>query len=366
MFDGITGKIKICRFVLFFWWAICQISASAQPPAGYYDSAEGLTGKYLQQSLHDIIDNHMVIPYADLYDCFRLTDVKSDSLVWDMYSDKPGGIPAYLYFYGKNQECGNYDSESDCFNREHSFPKSWFNDAAPMLSDLFHLYPTDGYVNNRRANYPFGETKNPSWTSTNGSKTGPCSFPGYSGIIFEPIDEYKGDFARTFFYMAVRYFGEDKSWTGSDMVTGAEPKSWAKNMLLAWHRKDTVSLKEAKRNNAVFSIQKNRNPFIDKPQLAEKIWALPDAFPEIEIEEPELKLYPNPTSGYLNLRINRISPDNQIVLIYSAAGVMVRQFRMDQEVMKIETGGMHAGMYLVRVVSGTCVLSSYFVKVGNL
>jgi endonuclease I len=355
-----TGhRILILTILTIVWYSV-----HSQPPAGYYDSTEGLTGKNLQQVLHDIIDNHTVIPYADLYDCFRLTDVKNDSLVWDMYSDRPGGTPAYLYFYGKRQECGNYNSEADCFNREHSFPKSWFNDAIPMLSDLFHLYPTDGYVNNRRANYPFGETKNPSWTSTNGSKTGPCSFPGYSGIIFEPIDEYKGDFARTFFYMAVRYFGEDGFWAGSDMVTGAEPKTWAKNLLLSWHRNDSVSMKEVKRNNEVYHFQKNRNPFIDQPRLAEKIWGIPDAIMAVEKEEPELKLYPNPALDYINLKLCTKNPDDLVVNIYSVSGVIVKQFSMNREIMKIETSGLHSGLYQIRVVSKEAVLSGFFCKVS--
>ena len=357
--------MKICRFIMFFSGVICWTFSSSQPPAGYYDSAEGLTGKILQQELHNIIDNHTVIPYADLYNSFRLTDVRNDSIVWDMYSDRPGGTPAYLYFYGKGQECGNYNSEADCYNREHSFPKSWFNDGIPMLSDLFHLYPTDGYVNNRRANYPFGETKNPSWTSTNGSKTGPCSFPGYSGIIFEPIDDYKGDFARTFFYMAVRYFGEDGSWAGSDMVTGAEPKSWAKNLLLSWHRKDTVSVKEVKRNNAVYQFQKNRNPFIDQPRLAEKIWGLPDASVAVINDEPGLELYPNPASDYLNIRITGKFPVHRVVVLYSVSGVLVNHFLMNQEILKVETGGLHSGMYQVRVISEEGVFTGFFRKVND-
>jgi endonuclease I len=76
-----------------------------------------------------------------------------------------------------------------------------------MNSDLFQIYPTDGYVNQKRGNYPYGETNNASWISTNGSKLGACSVSGYNGTIFEPINEYKGDIARTYFYMATRYYG---------------------------------------------------------------------------------------------------------------------------------------------------------------
>ncbi len=122
-------------------------------PAGYYDSAAGLTGTALQQALHDIIDNHTSVTYDDLWTHFQNTDKKSDGTVWDMYSDIPSGTPPYTYIFVTNQ-CGSsgYDSEADCYNREHSFPKSWFggDDQYPMYSDLFHMYPTDGWVNNKR------------------------------------------------------------------------------------------------------------------------------------------------------------------------------------------------------------------------
>src|SRR5665648_900188 len=165
-------RMQTRRVFLGFLAGIILISAGAQPPAGYYDPASGKTGKALQQSLHDIIDNHTVLTYSDLWTSFQNTDKKADGTVWDMYSDTPGGTPAYTFTFSTDQ-CGNYSAEGDCYNREHSFPKSWFNDASPMYTDLFHLYPTDGYVNNRRGNYPFGETASPLWTSTNGSMVGP-------------------------------------------------------------------------------------------------------------------------------------------------------------------------------------------------
>ncbi|OFY71803.1 MAG: hypothetical protein A2265_01200, partial [Bacteroidetes bacterium RIFOXYA12_FULL_33_9] len=176
--------------------------------------------------------------------------------------------------------CGNYNSENDCYNREHSWPQSWFDESSPMVSDLFHVYPTDGYVNGKRANYPYGEVNSPNWTSMNGSKLGTCSYPGYTGIVFEPIDAYKGDFARTYFYMSTRYYGEDAGWTGSPMVNGAELEPWAMKMMLEWSDADPVSQKEIDRNNAVYGIQNNRNPFIDHPEYAMEIWR----YDEVEFE----------------------------------------------------------------------------------
>ncbi len=251
----------------------------AQIPDGYYNPASGLNGTALQQALHDIIDGHQEQSYAALWTHFQTTDVKANGKVWDMYSDIPDGIPPYEYTFVVDQ-CGNYSGEGSCYNREHSWPKSWFNNGYPMYTDLFHLVPTDGAVNGARGNYPYGEVSNPSWTSLNGSKRGPCSYPGYTGTVFEPIAAYKGDFARNYFYMSTRYYNEDGSWDSNDMVDGSQLLDWALNMLLEWHTADPVSQKELDRNNAIYAIQNNRNPFIDHPEYAAIIWAGAVAGPE--------------------------------------------------------------------------------------
>lgn len=242
----------------------------AQAPPGYYSSTYLLSGNDLKVALFDIIKNHTVRDYTVLWTYFPSTDVNSAGKVWDMYSDNPSGTDPYVYTFGTNQ-CGNYSSEGDCYNREHSFPKSWFNDGTPMISDLFHIYPTDGAVNGKRSNYPYGVVTSPTWTSLNGSKLGNCSYPGYSGVVFEPIDEYKGDFARSYFYMMVRYMNVTPTWV-TDMMTGGDLSIWAENMLLDWSTNDPVSQKEIDRNNEVYAIQNNRNPFIDHPEWANFIW----------------------------------------------------------------------------------------------
>jgi endonuclease I len=263
-----------------------SIATFSQIPPGYYDSAAGLSGQQLRAALQSIIDDHQEQSYSSLWTHFQTTDDMANGRVWDMYSDIPGGNPAYTFTFVTDQ-CGDYSSEGDCYNREHSFPKSWFNDAAPMVTDLFHIYPTDGYVNGKRSNYPFGEVSNATWTSTNGSKVGNCSFTGYSGIVFEPIDEYKGDFARTYFYMMTRYMDLISSWN-SDMLSGNDLSSWAKEMLLEWDGSDPVSQKEIDRNNAVYQIQENRNPFIDHPEYTGLIWGFPSGLNEPG--NPEIKV----------------------------------------------------------------------------
>ncbi|MBR4218329.1 MAG: endonuclease [Bacteroidales bacterium] len=250
-------------------WAV---SAIAQPPANYYNAANGLTGDQLKVALHNIIKVHTSISYSQIWNAFWSTDNKGNGVVWDMYSDRPNGTPPYTYALGQDQ-CGSYNSEGDCYNREHSWPQSWFNEQSTPRTDMHHIFATDGYVNNRRSNYPFGEVGAASWTSQNGSKLGSCKTPGYSGTVFEPIDAYKGDFARAIMYMSVRYYGEDSGWGSSDMTSKSVIKPWAIALLLRWNKQDPVSQKEIDRNNAIYNdYQHNRNPFVDHPEYADMIW----------------------------------------------------------------------------------------------
>jgi endonuclease I len=264
--------MKITRSALFFLLFSASLASNAQIPPGYYNPATGLSGTALQQALHDIIDNHTVVSYNSLWTWYKQTDKKSNGKVWDMYSDIPGGTPPYEYTFVTNQ-CGNYNSEADCYNREHSWPESWFNGLSPMSSDIFHIVPSDGYVNGRRGNYPYGKVGSATWTSLNGSKLGTCVSPGYSGTVFEPIDAYKGDFARAYFYMETRYYNEGSSWPGSPMASGSQLLPWGQTLMMLWHLMDPVSQKEINRNDSIYkNVQHNRNPFVDHPEYAALIW----------------------------------------------------------------------------------------------
>ena len=257
---------------LLFFLVATTTGLWAQIPDGYYNNANGKTGDELKEALHDIIKDHTTISYQQIWNAFWSTDNKGNNVVWDMYSD--GANYSYNYT-DSNHQCGEYNSEGDCYNREHSWPQSWFsgNDQATPSRDLHHVFPTDGFVNNQRGNNPFGEVSTASWTSQNGSKLGTCkSSLGYNGTVFEPIDEYKGDFARALMYMSVRYYGEDSNWGTSGMTNKSEILPWAMTMLLRWCDEDPVSDKETVRNNAVYGIQNNRNPFIDHPEYARMIW----------------------------------------------------------------------------------------------
>lgn len=272
--------MKSALTAIFFCLAITAI---AQIPPGYYDSAQGLNGHALRTALHDIIDDHDVQSYSSLWNHLEDTDNKGGNTVWDMYSDQPGGTPDYEYQFGSDQ-CGSYGGEGDCFNREHSFPQSWYGNGAPMESDLFHVYPTDGYVNGQRDSDPYGEVDGAFWTSTNGGKSGPNVFPGFVGTVFEPIDEYKGDLARGYFYMLTRYMDISGGWN-SPMLNMGNFSGWAAEMLIQWHLDDPVSAKEIDRNNAVHDIQDNRNPYIDNPEWATAVWPVFVGIKEVDIEQ---------------------------------------------------------------------------------
>ncbi|EJW91916.1 endonuclease I [gut metagenome] len=248
---------------------LIPLIAQAQRHPSYYQSAKGANGYNLKTALFRIISEHEARSYKQLWQDFKKTDVRPDGKIWDIYSNATNYTP------GGSAQGANYKKEGDSYNREHSFPKSWFDDGHPMYTDLFHLYPSDGYVNNRRSNYPFGETNGETYTSKNGySKLGSCTTPGYNGTVFEPNDELKGDLARTYFYMATAYEDKIASWHSPMLAGNKYPAyaKWAIDMLLHWAQEDPVSEKEIARNEAVYQIQRNRNPFIDYPGLEQYIW----------------------------------------------------------------------------------------------
>ena len=252
------GLVAIVSLISFSLWA--------EAPAGYYDAAIGKSGEALQKSLSVIISNADNVGYDGLWEVYKTTDRRPDGKVWDMYSD------ATDFTFGTDK-CGNYKNEGDCYNREHSVPKSWFSKASPMYSDAWHVYPTDGKINSYRSNNPFGEVGSGASSSKNGfSKWGSCVTPGYTGTVFEPNDEYKGDFARTYFYFATRYQDRIDNWGGIFISTYPHIVKWQLDMLLRWNELDPVSQKEIDRNDAVQKEQGNRNPFIDYPELVDLIF----------------------------------------------------------------------------------------------
>ncbi len=240
----------------------------------YYESTNGKAGAALKTAFFHVISGSIHGSYDGLWAIYRTSDRRADGKLYDIYSNTTN------YVIGSSAQGHPYSGEGDGYNREHTVPKSWFFEEKPMIYDAHHILPSDGYVNNRRSNFPYGETKGEKYQSNNGfSKLGRCTLPGYGGTVFEPNDEYKGDLARIYFYMVTCYESNVSNWSsangGTNIFTGNAYKpfvKWQMDMLLRWAKKDPVSDKEIKRNEAVAKAQGNRNPFVDYPGLEDYIW----------------------------------------------------------------------------------------------
>lgn len=265
------------RIIAFAIFAVQVLTAFSAIPVGYYNGADHKIGDAVLDALFQKIKGHTAISYKGLEPYYEITDWRSDEKfdgIWDMYST----CEFTMADANKQQK-----AVCDGWNKEHSIPQSWFKEKSPMKSDLFHVYPTDARVNNFRSNLPYGECAGDNGTGISNNtgkhalgKVGNSTFEGYSGRVFEPVDEYKGDFARTYFYMVARYRDQALNYSeGAKVFTKngtTNLTDYAVKLFLKWHREDPVSQKEIDRNEAVFGIQKNRNPFIDYPYLAEYIW----------------------------------------------------------------------------------------------
>jgi len=245
-----------------------SLSALAQGPNNsgtYYKNANGKKGAELKTALYNIISPHTNIGYDGLYEAYKQTDKRADGYLRDWYSNATN--------YTWNDKGGN-SSEGAGWNREHTVPQSWFGSGLPK-SDVVQVVPTDCWVNGMRSNYPLAEVGTVEKQSKNGySKLGSCKTAGYSGKVFEPNDEIKGDMARIYFYMVTCYENLATGWGHSVFSTSKYPgfMDWYLTMLMRWSKQDPVDEVERARNNAVWSVQANRNPFVDYPGLEDYVW----------------------------------------------------------------------------------------------
>ena len=279
-------------FILCCFFALAITAKTVTPAASlpaYYEDIQGKSGKSLFDAVQKVTkEGYTSLGYDGLWGAFKTTDKKSNGKVWDMYSD-------CSWTFGSDQ-CGSYSSECDCYNREHSIPKSWFGGSTSGPGcDIFHLVPTDGKVNGMRSNYAFGEVSSASYTYDGAKKGSAKSITiiggntiagntgttiSCSGTVFEPRDEYKGDFARGYMGSLLKWAGDQSFTTGEGskiFTTNFTTSSFGLTkygvaLLMKWHRQDPVSQKEVARNNGIQQTQGNRNPFIDYPYLAEFIW----------------------------------------------------------------------------------------------
>ncbi len=278
----------------------------------YYESIDGASGKDLMDAIQLVAKigyRTDDFRYDSIWLAFQHTDMRLDGYIWEIYSD--------CDFVYEKDRTSNTSQTGECkgYNREHAMCQSWFGTASlagkemssskknSPGSDIFHIYPTAYGMNSRRGNRPYGEVLTAANVSGNGTKYGTPKSISVSNTIagafveastsmstnvLEPIDEYKGDIARSYFGTMVKWAGEwafNKAEEGRvifDATIDADTHYGPENnygltpygvaMLIKWHRQDPVSQKEIDRNNGIQLTQGNRNPFIDYPYLAEYIW----------------------------------------------------------------------------------------------
>jgi len=272
-------------------------SNSLGVPVNYYSNTAEKSCAVLKTQLKTIISTgHTPKTYGDLWGQYQVSDIKprevgpgtSATVIWDVYSDNPTGTDPYNFTpgpvsLGGQQDNGtNTSTEGQFYNREHSVPLSWFGGSTGnpgAATDYLHIFPTDKVVNAVRSNYLYGEVATASYTSANGSKLGPSAIAGFNGDVFEPIDEYKGDLARAFLYFVTRYEDNMVSFPGANGIQAFEPNTYPSvdipylQLMINWHNQDPVSQKEIDRNNAAYSYQGNRNPYIDSPLYVNRVWS---------------------------------------------------------------------------------------------
>lgn len=248
-------------------------SALAEVPSGYYNVLDGKSGEELKSAVASLGSGHTVVTYnTKTWGAFEKTDVRNfqgKEIWWDMYSNN------IVYTHTPDQSAIEHGS----LNIEHAIANSWWggkNGSTEAYSDLFLLNPSDAVANGKKGDYPPGETIDARIFDNGLLKIGTPA-PGLGGgsaSVFEPADEYKGDFARAFFYVFTSYY-KLTTWKPETQYvydSNCNLQPWAIEMLLRWHAEDPVDSKEIKRNEEIYALQKNRNPFIDYPELTEYLW----------------------------------------------------------------------------------------------
>lgn len=320
------------RFLILFLFSICISIQSFYAQSDYYVGVNELSGEALRSQLCTIISNdYNSIGYSNRREYLCEID-DTVGYYWDIYSNcRTNNFLICTAFVSSGS--------TDCagVNTEHTIPQSFFNENEPMRSDLFHIYPVSAKINGERGNTPYGD-----------------AIAGLNGRWEPPLDEYKGDLARTYFYFATRYKNEINGWGNSySMFLGNNLSQWAVTMLLRWHHDDPISQKEIDRNNKIYGIQHNRNPFIDCPCFAEKIW-------DGNYNE-ECNCFSDPIStaiNTINVDINfsndiiNIISDNQTINninIYDITGKLVFNERVNNTVIRKDIARIENGVYIINI-----------------
>ena len=374
-------KITLLTFLLF------SLLGWAQIPAGYYNTATG-SGLTLKTQLKKIIDDvndglasehlHADQGYGALWTlythtAFRDNYYENDGSLLDLYSENPSGADPYNYT-STSQQCGNYSGEGDCYNREHLIPQSYFDGYAvdPMKNDPFFVVPSDGKVNGDRNNLPFGKVGTATYTSQNGSKRGnginSGYAQGYSGTVFEPIDEFKGDVARAFFYFATRYEDSMDNFYNTANASTCQAKNMFDgsigrvftnpfiDILVKWHTDDPVSAKEIAINNDIYyNHQSNRNPYIDHPEYVGMIWNSFLTTNTYDLEST-ITIHPNPATN--NEVFISSETELKSIVLYNVNGQIIQEIKNPSKINDTyKVSNLPKGFYLVKLTSDLATIT---------
>ena len=215
-----------------------------------------------RQQLHDLVSKQRYISYRGIWQFLESAhQSKSDENLITLYYSRRN-------ISKLNKASGDQQANNEFWNREHVWPQSNGLKGNSARRDLHNIVPADRSVNSSRGNKYFDD----GGTSHNECKA--CSTDTDS---WEPPDEVKGDIARILLYMDLRYDGNDSSGA-ADLILGEDRSSdrrYFRGLLTAqqWHCNDPVSDRERAINEAVYSYQSNRNPFVDYPHWAESVFS---------------------------------------------------------------------------------------------
>ena len=343
-----TNQMKIKNILALPFLFLFSINY-AQIPQGYYDDAESLTGESLKTVLHQIIKDHVKFPYSS-----------SNTDTWDILkeADKDTANPDHviLFYSGWSVNASQEYNNGMGWNREHVWAKSHgdFDTNPGAGTDAHHLRPSDISINNARSNKDFD---NGGVIYVDADGTTECK---YDIDSWEPRDAVKGDVARMLLYMSVRYEGENGEVDLEliDDVNTASLNTIGKGFhgklstLLEWHYSDPVDSFEINRNNVIYSYQKNRNPFIDHPEFAEKIWSVTEV---TLTEKEEIKMYPSPIKDFVIIEL----PMNEVVegTIYSISGENLLNFEGSGRI-TLCTSHLKKGNYIISLKTKNKTLKS--------
>lgn len=250
----------------------------------YYSSINfSLPKAELKNALSQKISGHTKLSYDGARDAMKQTDRN-----WDLSPNSSDSNPyMHLLYATYNHSASTAKKFSDnntVWDREHVWAKAHgdFSNESIYGTDLHHLHASDKNNNNKRGNLDFAvivssPTNVSDYSGKASGKTGTASVSGSSGSAYEPQNCDKGDIARSMFYMATRYAKDNLQFTLVDGFTSqssSNARFGVLSQLIKWHSEDPVDEYEMNRNDIIYdSFQKNRNPFIDYPNLVYMIFA---------------------------------------------------------------------------------------------